>query len=71
MPIYEFKCNCCNKTFEQIVLTSDNENNVECPFCEKKDVCKLVSAFSCGPNAQKSSMTSNESAGCNSKSGFS
>jgi putative FmdB family regulatory protein len=43
MPIYEYHCSNCNKTFESLVLGSEQP---ECPVCRSTDVCKLMSA--CG-----------------------
>jgi putative FmdB family regulatory protein len=31
MPIYEFKCDKCKSTFEQ--LTKENKNDSTCPVC--------------------------------------
>lgn len=44
MPIYEYKCNKCNKEFEYIVFGSDNE--IECPECSGKEVERVLSACS-------------------------
>jgi putative FmdB family regulatory protein len=48
MPIYEFKCNRCGHTFEQLILSSHEEKNVNCPSCGEGDTSKLMSSFSCG-----------------------
>jgi putative FmdB family regulatory protein len=42
MPIFEFHCDNCDKTFEKLVFGGDPD--VECPVCGQKDVKKLMSA---------------------------
>lgn len=41
MPIYDYKCNECNETFEVFVRTLKEES--KCPHCEGADLSKLVS----------------------------
>ena len=48
MPIYEYKCNKCGKSFEKLVFPSDNENEFICEHCNEKDISRIVSAFSKG-----------------------
>jgi putative FmdB family regulatory protein len=48
MPIYEFKCNACGNTFEEIVFGSDQDSDFGCPTCGDEDTCRLMSSFSCG-----------------------
>ena len=43
MPIYEYKCNTCDKNFEILVMGSSTP---ECPSCDSKDLSRLMSA--CG-----------------------
>ncbi|WP_084066363.1 FmdB family zinc ribbon protein [Desulfocicer vacuolatum] len=43
MPIYEYKCNHCEKTFETLVLGSDVPS---CPACNSQDLARLLSC--CG-----------------------
>lgn len=47
MPIYEYRCNKCGKTFEVLQKISDPPVS-SCRFCESEDVSKLLSltAFS-------------------------
>jgi len=42
MPIYEYKCNACNKEFECIVIGGNDE--VTCPECSGKEVERILSA---------------------------
>lgn len=69
MPIYEYKCNQCGNRFEQLVFPSDDESEFECPSCGKKDICRLVSAFSCGSSG--SGGLGSLSGGCSPSGGFS
>ena len=43
MPIFEFRCEKCKKTFETLVF---GNQAVCCPKCKSKKVKKLMSAFS-------------------------
>ncbi|MBW1858194.1 MAG: zinc ribbon domain-containing protein [Deltaproteobacteria bacterium] len=48
MPIYEFKCNKCEKIFEQLIFSSDEEEKLACPSCGKRNTSRLMSSFSSG-----------------------
>ena len=48
MPIYEYKCNRCGKEFEQLVFSSDREDDIACPSCGRKDTSRVLSSFSQG-----------------------
>ncbi len=43
MPIFEYKCNSCGKTFENLELPGQ-KNNVMCTGCGSDDLKKLISA---------------------------
>ncbi len=43
MPIYDYHCQNCNKTFEMLVSNKDSE--VTCPDCQSIKVDKLMSTF--------------------------
>jgi len=45
MPIYEYRCEECGKTFEKIVFGLA-ASEIECPVCHSKRVNKLFSSFS-------------------------
>jgi putative FmdB family regulatory protein len=68
MPIYEYNCLDCSKTFEKIVWnTGDKE--VFCPYCQGKNSIRVLSAFSKGSGGVKGVPTTS---GCSpSPSGFS
>ncbi len=45
MPIYEYKCESCEKCFEKLVFAGDKDP-VECPDCGTRQVKKLMSSSS-------------------------
>lgn len=47
MPIYEYRCNKCNKEFSLIQKVGSSERDTVCPECGSKDVKKKISSFSC------------------------
>jgi len=52
MPIYEYSCLDCSKTFEKIVWnTGDKE--VFCPYCRSENNIRVLSAFSKGSGGFK------------------
>lgn len=57
MPVYEFYCRRCRKSFAAVMHVSEHDRGVaECPKCHrKKDVEKRLSAFT--------AVTSRKSAG--------
>ena len=46
MPIYEFVCTQCDKTFEDLVLSLSRTDDVVCPSCGSGKVKKKMSTFS-------------------------
>lgn len=53
MPIYEYRCRECGKSFELLRRMQDADRDLICPECESKEVERLFSAFAaggCGPN---------------------
>jgi putative FmdB family regulatory protein len=67
MPIYEYHCDKCNKTFETLVLGGDTPS---CPDCSNENVSRVLSA--CGfVSKSGSGQTVSSSAGASSCSGCS
>ena len=67
MPIYEFKCNDCDKDFEYLMLKS--VDRPECPVCKTGNVRKLMSACgfvskSAGGQTVSSSASNTSCQGC-------
>jgi len=46
MPIYEYRCNQCEKEFHQLILTRRETTRVRCKFCQSRNLTRLLSAFS-------------------------
>ena len=45
MPLYEFTCTNCGKTFEELVAAGLDGLAVKCPECGSEEIEKLVSRF--------------------------
>ncbi len=43
MPIYEYACAPCRKTFEFLVLRKSDEAEARCPECGSADVARQMS----------------------------
>ncbi|MCX7661242.1 MAG: zinc ribbon domain-containing protein [Candidatus Omnitrophica bacterium] len=62
MPIYEYICNRCKKTFEYLLRNLNEE--VFCPFCHTKDLKRKFSTFSFGSRDSKGEFKSAASSKC-------
>ena len=58
MPLYEYNCEECGTTFEQLVAARDRDNGAVCPDCGAKRVHRLISAFAIGRSTAGSSSAS-------------
>ncbi len=45
MPLFEFECKDCGKPFEELLRSSSQVSEVNCPTCGSKQVRKKVSSF--------------------------
>lgn len=52
MPIYEYNCDKCGKTFEHLARSS-SEPAPKCPKCGAKSVKKQLSSFNAGVSGSK------------------
>jgi putative FmdB family regulatory protein len=43
MPIYEYRCNTCNRTFAFLYGVSRDSRDPACPACQGKDLSRLIS----------------------------
>ncbi len=43
MPIYEYACAPCGKSFEELVIRKSDEAEVKCPSCGGRDVARQMS----------------------------
>lgn len=51
MPMYEFDCVDCHKTFEELVLAGSAETEIACPSCASRHVSRRLSAFAVGASS--------------------
>lgn len=47
MPIYEYSCRSCNRTFSLLQKIGGTGKDTTCSNCGSSEVKKLVSAFCC------------------------
>ncbi len=71
MPLYDFKCNECNKKFETLLTSSSQISEVTCPACQSKNIQKTISASSYRLASTSSAIPAGALSGCSSKGGFS
>jgi len=45
MPIYEYRCNQCNKVFSQLFMNAREVRQAKCRFCGGRDLIRLLSSF--------------------------
>jgi putative FmdB family regulatory protein len=46
MPIYEYRCNQCDREFSELFLNMKEVNKIRCKFCNSRDLTKILSSFS-------------------------
>jgi putative FmdB family regulatory protein len=44
MPLYVYRCETCNATFEKLVRFSQADENQVCPQCQSADTHKQITA---------------------------
>jgi len=50
MPIYEFSCATCDRSFEELVRSAEATNEVICPKCGSQHVRRKISLFASKSN---------------------
>ena len=45
MPIYEYRCGQCEKTFEATQSLHARVEDTICPYCQAQDATRLISTF--------------------------
>ena len=45
MPLYEYRCRACGRTFEELRRLSEADLPVECPECAGTETERLLSTF--------------------------
>ena len=63
MPIFEYTCSDCKKTFDILHKGAENKDLVECPDCHPRNAVKKFSSFSASVSST-SSAPSCESGSC-------
>jgi len=48
MPLYEYRCQNCGKSFEMLRKMQDADRELECPDCRSDELERLLSTFSAG-----------------------
>jgi putative FmdB family regulatory protein len=48
MPIYEYQCRNCGKTFEMLRSLKNADEDLQCPDCHGQEVERRFSSFSAG-----------------------
>jgi len=46
MPIYEYACDACGKSFEELIIRRSDEAEVSCPACRGRKISRLMSRSS-------------------------
>lgn len=54
MPLYEFQCSECDRSFEELVRVSSAIAEVKCPVCGSDHVRRKVSLFASKGNGSAS-----------------
>jgi putative FmdB family regulatory protein len=49
MPIYEYACDACGRTFEELIIRKADEAGVTCPGCRGRKVSRLLSRTAATP----------------------
>ena len=45
MPVYDYICNDCKKSFETVLTLAEHEERISCPHCGSKNVEQEAAAF--------------------------
>lgn len=48
MPMYEYRCDACGRTFEELRSSSEADAAIECPSCESQRTSRRLSSFAAG-----------------------
>ncbi len=58
MPLYEYQCERCGDTFEELVSLSERDNGRACPKCHSKRARRVVSLCAMGVSSDGSNAAS-------------
>ncbi len=48
MPLYEYQCRSCGKSFEKLRRIKDDDSELRCPNCQSRKIERQLSSFSAG-----------------------
>lgn len=66
MPLYEFNCNSCGQSFEELLRSSEAVLDVSCPICSSRQVTKKMSRIAARPSVMSGfSLGASAAASCN------
>jgi len=71
MPIYEYRCQQCQKLFEALVSSCRLRDQTRCPACDSEQVQRIISAGSYRIASSTSSSPGGPLGGCSARGGFS
>lgn len=54
MPMYEYECRSCKKSFEKLVRSASDRDKTVCPECGSAKVGRKFSAFAVGADGARS-----------------
>ncbi|HEV7298905.1 MAG TPA: zinc ribbon domain-containing protein [Tepidisphaeraceae bacterium] len=57
MPIYEYTCDACKKTFDHLARTMTASAPVKCPECGSNQTQRALSVFAVGAESASTSRT--------------
>lgn len=64
MPIYEYTCKDCSRTFARLQKVGADSNGITCPTCQSDKVERQVSTFSGGTGDGLGSSVSSSAPSC-------
>ena len=53
MPIYEYTCQSCQKSFEKLVRSMNGGEKIACPECGSQKTARALSVFAVGAEGAK------------------
>jgi len=65
VPLYEFTCNACAHTFEELARMGSTGEGLNCPSCGKSPVTKRMSTFYGRSSSGNGSYQEVAGSGCN------
>ncbi len=64
MPIYEYTCHDCSRTFARLQKIGADSNRITCPTCQSNKVERQVSTFSGGAAGDLGSSVASSAPSC-------